>query len=160
MSKQKIKRHFFFWIDRLQITRRERFAITTLFCLLLTILLLDVFIKPKVVPPADNYEEILAEFERKSALIEREQLEIEAKYNPSEFEAEVPEMVEVEPVVVSINSGTKEELMTLTGIGEAYAQRIIEYRETNGDFTSVEELTNVKGIGERTLEKLKPYIKL
>ena len=47
-----------------------------------------------------------------------------------------------------------------TGIGETYALRIVEYREANGKFNSVEELVHVKGIGKRTLDKIKPFIKL
>jgi len=55
--------------------------------------------------------------------------------------------------IVNINSANKEELKTLTGIGDAKADAIINYREENGGFKSVEELTKVNGIGEKTLEK-------
>ncbi len=64
----------------------------------------------------------------------------------------------VSDAIININTANKQELMTLNGIGEVYAQRIIEYRESNGDFTSIEELTEVKGIGEKTLEKIKDRI--
>lgn len=59
---------------------------------------------------------------------------------------------------VNINTATSEELQTLDGIGPAMASRIIEYRQTNGDFTSVDDLGNVSGIGEKTLEKLRPHV--
>ncbi len=55
---------------------------------------------------------------------------------------------------VDVNSATLTELQSLTGIGPVLAQRIVEYRETNGTFQSVAELKNVKGIGEITLQKL------
>lgn len=62
------------------------------------------------------------------------------------------------PGVVNINTATAAQLETLPGIGEVKAQAIIAYREAYGPFRSVEELTLVKGIGEKTLQKLLPYI--
>lgn len=55
--------------------------------------------------------------------------------------------------IVNINTANKEELKTLTGIGDSKADAIIKYREENGGFKSVEELMKVSGIGEKTLEK-------
>ena len=59
--------------------------------------------------------------------------------------------------VVNINTATLDQLQTLPGIGPVLAQRIIDYRKTNGPFSSVEDLIKIKGIGEKTLAKLKPY---
>ena len=67
---------------------------------------------------------------------------------------------EEESSILSINTATKEELMTLTGIGEKKAEDIIKYREENGEFTSVEDIKNVKGIGDSLFEKIKDYITL
>lgn len=58
---------------------------------------------------------------------------------------------------VNINTATKEELTTLTGIGESKANSIIEYRKTN-QFKSIEELKNVSGIGEALYESIKDSI--
>ena len=58
---------------------------------------------------------------------------------------------------VNINTASKRELDALPGIGEVLAQRIIDYRSANGLFSTVDDLTKVKGIGAKTLEKLKPY---
>lgn len=55
--------------------------------------------------------------------------------------------------IVNINTADIEELKTLTGIGDVKAAGIIKYREENGGFQSVEELTKVDGIGEKTLSK-------
>ena len=61
---------------------------------------------------------------------------------------------------VNINRATKQELMTLSGIGESKAEDIISYRETSGGFNSIQELTNVNGIGTATFDKLKDKIKV
>lgn len=62
--------------------------------------------------------------------------------------------------LISINNATKDELMTLSGIGEAKAEDIIEYRSANGPFKKIEDLMNVSGIGESIYNKIKDYIKL
>ena len=59
---------------------------------------------------------------------------------------------------VNINTATAEELEKLDGIGPAIAQRIVEYRNTNGKFLTIDEIKNVSGIGEKTFEKFKDNI--
>ncbi len=59
---------------------------------------------------------------------------------------------------VNINTADLETLTTLPGIGPKMAERISAYREANGPFKRVEDLLNVKGIGEKVLEKLKPLV--
>lgn len=59
---------------------------------------------------------------------------------------------------VNLNTAGKEELMTLTGIGEKKAEAIIQYRNTGGGFGSIEELMQVEGIKEGTFEKIKEDI--
>lgn len=60
---------------------------------------------------------------------------------------------------VKLNTADKEELMTLTGIGETRAEAILTYREENGSFHSPEDIMNVQGIKEGIYEKIKEQIK-
>ena len=59
---------------------------------------------------------------------------------------------------VNLNTATQAQLETLPGIGAKAAERILEYRQKNGNFKKVEDLMNVKGIGEKAFLKLKPVI--
>lgn len=61
---------------------------------------------------------------------------------------------------VNINTGTLEELKTLNGIGDSKAKSIIEYREQNGVYKSIEDIKNVTGIGEKMFEKIKEQIEI
>ena len=67
---------------------------------------------------------------------------------------------EKESTLVSINTATLEELMTLEGVGEAKAKSIIAYREEHGPYQAIEDLLNVSGIGESLLAKIKKNITL
>lgn len=59
---------------------------------------------------------------------------------------------------ISINTATKDELLTLSGIGESKAEAIIKYREDNGEFKTIEDIKNVTGIGDALFEKIKDDI--
>ena len=65
-----------------------------------------------------------------------------------------------EEVLISINSADLKQLSSLPGIGIKTAEKIIEYRNNNGSFNSLEELMNVKGIGKSKFNKIKEYITL
>ena len=62
------------------------------------------------------------------------------------------------PALLNINTASSEDLQTLPNIGEATAQRIVDYRTQHGNFTSIDALQNVRGIGAKTLEKLRPFV--
>ena len=77
--------------------------------------------------------------------------------SPAPAEEPVLEEVLVEKSV-DINQASLEELDRLPGIGPALGQRIIDYREQNSGFYDIEEIMEVSGIGEKTFQKLEPYI--
>lgn len=59
---------------------------------------------------------------------------------------------------LDLNTCTAEELMTINGIGEVKANNIIEYRDYLGGYTSVDQIKNIKGIGDKVYEKISPYL--
>ena len=65
-----------------------------------------------------------------------------------------------EPLLVSINSADAEELMLVPNIGKVTAENIVAYRNENGLFQSIDDLVRVKGIGAKTLEKIRKYLTL
>lgn len=88
-----------------------------------------------------------------SSIIEKNESGLEDKSNSSSNTDSISKKI-------SINYGTKDELMTLSGIGESKALAIIDYREKNGLFKKLEELMNVSGIGEAAYNKIKENITL
>ncbi len=61
---------------------------------------------------------------------------------------------------VDVNTATQEQLEQVPGIGPALARRILEWRRQNGPFETLEELLHVRGIGPRTLDRLRPYLEV
>jgi competence protein ComEA len=73
-------------------------------------------------------------------------------------QAAKPPKTTVAPASVNLNTATASELEALPGVGVAMAARIIEYRQKVGGFKKIEDLMNVKGIGEKMFLNLKPLI--
>lgn len=67
------------------------------------------------------------------------------------------EVLYIEDKLININTASEDSLMSLPGIGEVYAKRIVEYRNAKR-FNSIEEIKNIQGIGDKTFEKLKDLI--
>lgn len=81
------------------------------------------------------------------------------KVNTNGVESNKKEQTE-DKNLISINTGTVEELMTISGVGESKAKAIIKYREENGEFKTIEDIKNVSGIGDALYSKIKDYIKV
>lgn len=60
--------------------------------------------------------------------------------------------------VIDINKADIGELQKIPGVGPVFSKRILDFREKNGKFFSVEDLLKVKGIGKKTLEKMRPFL--
>ena len=78
---------------------------------------------------------------------------------PAALEA-APANESAPPVRVDLNQASADELTVVPGIGQAMARRIVEFREANGPFKRIEDLMKVRGIGEKSFQKLKPYFKI
>ena len=74
--------------------------------------------------------------------------------------AEADEKIEISPAgeLIDINSATAKEFERLPRIGPQLAGRIVAYREENGAFKRIDDITKVKGIGSKTLERLRPHL--
>jgi competence protein ComEA len=59
---------------------------------------------------------------------------------------------------VDINTASVEELMTVPGIGQVIAQRIVEFRDKNGPYKSIDDLLKVQGIGEKSLARIREHL--
>ena len=59
---------------------------------------------------------------------------------------------------VDVNSASEEELQDVPGIGPSLAKKIVDFRKENGPFKTVDDLLKVRGIGEKSLEKLRPHL--
>lgn len=174
-----MRRKLFFFLDRLQITRMERLAMGLLIALLVVMGGLNLVIEQKVNYDEKYYEDLERIFGERSRQAEAERNEILARYEPNleDQAASVatavsktirPDTVESDSTginvlagdLININTAGSDLLQELPGIGPAYADRIVEWRELNGLFTSFDQLLEIRGIGERRLEAIKPLITL
>lgn len=172
MKFKNLKRKLFFWVEKLQISKAERIAFTLMLGVLGGSFLLHLYLKKSYNYSQQQYDDIVEEFEKRSTEVQQMEEELEAKYNPDEVVNSTPVSKNVntdqkqepsasaEVEAININTAGSSQLQQLNGIGPAYADRIIEYREANGGFDSIDELVNVKGIGEKRLENIRPFIKL
>ncbi|WP_340105882.1 ComEA family DNA-binding protein [Rhodohalobacter sp. 8-1] len=175
-----MKRKLFFWLDSLQISRSERIAISVLMALMLLLTSAIVFIDPA--PSIDNetYADLEEVFRERSAIKQQEHAAIMARYTPAAGNTTGQEAVQMnEPVAnikslekpepaqaspdtirININKASAKELQQLPGIGPAYSERIVEWRNEHGNFSSVEQLLEIRGIGPVRLEKIRTMIVL
>lgn len=103
--------------------------------------------------PSFDYSASDSEFDARSARIEQPDSAVDDRSVALSDSFQITSSVHR---IVNINTASKEEFVGLPGIGEAMALRIVKYREQHGPFTSVDDLSHVKGIGRKKLEKIIP----
>ena len=93
----------------------------------------------------------------------RNQNRLEAVITPLAKSADADPLLsgaDISPVSININTASVSDLMLLPGVGEVLAQRIVDYRDSHGEFTSAADLVNVEGIGQAKLEELLDFISI
>lgn len=170
-----MKRRLFFFLEKLEIKRSERIAVSVLMIILVLLSGIRLIQKPSTNYDEKQYQEMEQVFKEKSKKIQEERDLILARYEPNRQVPVSSSVMEEQDVAVSeadttdqdqpvelvnINMATREQLQVLPGIGPAYAGRIVEWRKENGSFTAKDQLIEIKGIGEKRLEKIKPLITL
>lgn len=172
-----MKRKLYFLLERLQINKRERMAVGFLAVCMIGLSLANMMIEPKPVYDPEYYVGLEKIFEERSKILEEENAEILKRYDGEFYEKTVDHLssdidtlipnsddsvreTRIETGRIDINSADWELLQDLPGIGPAYAQRIIDWRNKNGKFTSFDQLLEIRGIGLKRLETISPLIKL
>ena len=173
-----MKRRIFFWLEKLKITPAERRTVSVLMIILAVFAGANAIYSPSAPFEDEDYHELEQAFRKRTEALEAQERELLKRYYPPDLDE--PETVSADTLPVdtlaegssssgtnigekgriNINTADIATLETLPGIGPAYARRIVEYRNLNGEFKSVEELKNIRGIAEKRLDKLKPFVKL
>ncbi|REL24555.1 ComEA family DNA-binding protein [Rhodohalobacter sp. SW132] len=174
-----MKRKLFFWIDKLKIKRSERIMLSV--CMISALILSGalLFIDFSHAPDEYDYSELEELFRERSKQQKQEHDMIMARYggepaltdtmepeenvvqeNVKSYEIPEPEVTVADTTRINVNTANSEELQQLPGIGPAYASRIVEWRQENGKFQTVEQLLEIRGIGPARLENIRHLVEL
>lgn len=172
----------FFFLEKLKITPRERKAIASLMIIFVLLAVCNLALKPSEPFKDEEYAEMQQQFRERTAQLKAKRAKRMKRYFPPKLEQ--PKSTAIADTItpdttdstsnakenreadesmksrINVNKADRKTLKTLPGIGPAYSKRIIEYRQEHGGFKTIGELKKIKGIGEKRLEKLMPFIKL
>lgn len=136
---------------------KETYLISFALVLLAVILLYEVYMTPKFSPAVIKKTEGTSAVTNTTHLDEENDIVIKnSKKKSNKYESNNNTSTNI----VNINTAGVNELCKLPGIGEVKANAIIEYRENYGCFSSADDLTNVKGIGIKTVSKLRDKVRV
>ncbi|TYP93917.1 comEA protein [Fodinibius salinus] len=172
-----MKRRIFFWLEKLKITPGERKTVTSLVILFVILASVNVGLTPSVPFEDEQYHELEQQFKERTAMLKKKEQQLMQRYHPSEKQLvslqsdttpadtadapnEEPNETQSAQEKININTANQQALESLPGIGPAYARRIIVYRKENGKFKTKNELKKIKGIAQKRLDNLKPFVKL
>jgi competence ComEA-like helix-hairpin-helix protein len=141
--------------DNLNFTPTERAVVLTLVGAFLLGLGVRLFRNDDPAIPRFDYSAADAEFSAKSAAPPPASAPERAATPPAT--AGRPDRSNPAPLSVDLNRATKRDLMSLPGVGEVIAGRILLYREEHGAFAGVNDLLKVRGIGKKKLEHIAPF---
>ncbi|MEX0769313.1 MAG: helix-hairpin-helix domain-containing protein [Balneolaceae bacterium] len=176
-----MRRKIYFFLERLQISQRERIAVGVLAVCVIGASTANLLIEQRPAIDPEHYAELDQIFKERSRRLEEENHEILARYEGRYYEnhplqgltRETDTLVDpglagsvradrqgVDGDAINLNTAGREVLQQLPGIGPAYSQRILDWRKIHGKFTSVEQLLEIRGIGEKRLEAIRPLVTL
>lgn len=176
-----MRRKIFFWLERLKVAPSERKTLSGLMILLVVLGGINMALSPSIPFENSDYLELEQQFEKRTAMLKTKEQELMKQYFPPRKKKKIVasslvmsadttdstalKKEEKEPhddqiEVININKANMTALESLPGIGPTYARRILKYRKNNNGFENIEELKNIKGIAQKRLEKLKPFVKL
>ena len=171
------KRDLYFFFEKISLGQAERVFIYVLFAIILIIQIailstpflnnqeqedyteLNKLISERTEKMQQSFDSVLASQYYPTEKEITTEMESETQTKKSKPKSIKPKK-DAAPILININSATLTEWIKVPGIGEKTAQLILDYRLKMGSFKSIDELKNVKGIGPKKLEKLRPFIKL
>lgn len=178
-----MRRWFYFFLERLNITPGERRLVLATMILFIITSVSDIIVQPKYPYDSAYYAPLEKEFKKHIRLARQKDSLRKAKFytvekpaenkvRPKAFHHKKPRNLKtaksskkskkksLKRQSININTADKKTLMLLPGIGPKTAKKIIVYRKEHGSFSTLSGIMGVKGIGKKKLEKMKPYLRL